>query len=72
MIWAQLTESFVLSLFKVGVPSLEADMQQFDQNRKVNPKLDPLLFLLSLLTHELRSSVDIVSCHYIIPFRVFQ
>ena len=32
MIWAQLTESFILSLFKVGVPSLEAEVQQLDQN----------------------------------------
>ena len=26
MIWAQLTESFILSLFKVGVASVEAEM----------------------------------------------
>ena len=42
-IWAQLTESFVLSLFKVGIPSLEAEMQQFDRNRKFNPRLDRAL-----------------------------
>ena len=30
MIWAQLTESFILSLFKVGVASLEVKMSILD------------------------------------------